>query len=280
MLLLLVGFTIYSHSFGNPVYAQLGGWTFTAVIGVWIMDKTFKNRMLPEGYVHFTSIKSILSVSLPMLMAASMQFFLAQTGLLILGMYRPTSEVGYYAIAVKLATLTTFVLQSINSMAAPKYSELFHTGRIEELVYIAKKSTRYIFWATTPILLTLVTLGPFFLSLFGKGFSTAYLPMLILILGQFVNSISGSTAYFLNMTGHQKAFKNIITVSSILSLVLNFLLIPNFGLYGAAIAGALSHALWNAWTLFYIKVKFGDTIGYFPFLGLNIRKGTGKNTTE
>ncbi len=230
--------------------------------------------MQPGDAVQSMPLRSLLAISTPMMMTASMNFIIAQMGVLILGMYRPESEVGYYAAAVKLATLTSFILQAINSMAAPKFSELFHTGRMDELFYVAKKSTKLIFWTTAPILLLLVVLGRPVLGLFGKGFAVAYLPMLILVAGQFVNSISGSTGYFMNMTGHQGTFRNIMGAASALNLSLALALIPHFGLYGAALAGTVSLALWNIWTLGYIKAKYGRTIGYVPFFGC----GTGSAT--
>lgn len=269
MLLLLLVMMLVSHNQNNPVYAQLAAWGATALVGVAIMARAFRRQMQPGDVVEHLPFRNLLAISTPMMMTASMSFIIAQVGLLILGMYRPASEVGFYAAAVKLATLTSFVLNAINSMAAPKFSELFHTGRLDELFHVAKKSTKLIFWTTTPILFLLVVLGSPALALFGDGFTVAYFPMLILVIGQFVNSVSGSTGYFMNMTGHQGVFRNIIAITSVFSLVLNFALIPQFGLYGAALSATASLALWNIWTLVYIKIKFGKTIGYIPFVWLN-----------
>jgi O-antigen/teichoic acid export membrane protein len=173
--------------------------------------------------------------------------------------------VGYYAIAVKLATLTTFILSAINSMAAPKFSELFHSGNLPELFYVAKKSTKLIFWTTLPILLGLLSFGHPTLSIvFGRDFVVAYPALVLLVVGQFFNSISGSTGVFMNMTGNEKVFKNIMMFSAALNVFLNLLLIPKFGIKGAAIAAMTSLITWNSITLLFIKKKFGKTTGYFP----------------
>jgi O-antigen/teichoic acid export membrane protein len=210
-------------------------------------------------------MKKILSISFPMLMTATMAFAIGETGVIMLGIFRPEAEVGYYAIAVKLATLPTFVLQAINSIAAPKFSTLYYSGKIDELLYVAKKSAKLIFWTTVPILLTLIVFGKFLLGLlFGQEFTVAYLALLFLIIGQFINSISGSTGLFLNMTGHQKIFLNIIAFSSFVNMGLNLVLVPYFGIYGSAFAGMICLNLWNIATLIYIKLKFGKSIGYFP----------------
>jgi O-antigen/teichoic acid export membrane protein len=248
----------------------LAAWGVTALVGGLITDRTFRRRVQPGEHVQPMPLRELVLLSKPMLMTASMNFIIGQSGVLILGIYRPASEVGYYAASVKLATLTSFVLQAINSMAAPKFSELFHTDQLNDLFYVAKKSTKLIFWSTIPILLFLTILGYPILSLFGENFSSAYIPMLILVAGQFVNSISGSTGCFMNMTGNQVIFRNIIIGASGLNLLLNFLLTSKGGMYGTAIAGAVSIALWNIWTLVYIKMKYGRAIGYLPILGSKV----------
>lgn len=249
-----------------PVYALLSSLVFTGVIGWIIMEYGFRARRQPSDNVHPLGIKKILSISIPMLMTSAMTFIIGQTGVLVTGMFRSEAEIGYYAIAVKLATLTTFILSAINSIAAPKFSELFHSGKTDELFYIAKKSAKLIFWTSSPILIGLIIFGKPVLSLaFGQDFKTAYPPLVLLVVGQFVNAISGSTGYFMNMTGNERIFKNIILTSAIINVLLSFILIPRMGIIGAAIAATISLVLWNAVTLIYIKTKFGNTTGYFPF---------------
>jgi O-antigen/teichoic acid export membrane protein len=251
-----------------PVYAQLVAYAATALVGTWIMDRAFRHRMKPGDMVERMPLREIAAVSLPMLMTASMQFFIGQTGVVMLGMFRSEAEVGYYSVAVRLALLTAFVLTAINSMAASKFSELYHTDRMDELLGAAKKATKMVFWTTIPILLALVVLGePILKLLYGGEFTVAYLAMVLLVAGQFVNSISGSTGIFLNMTGHQTAFRNIMFFAAILNVSLNWLLIPRFGINGAAFAAMATFSFWNISTLVFIKRKFGRTIGYVPLLG-------------
>ena len=266
MMLVLLGMIAFSGRKNDPVYAQLVAWGLTALVGVAIMNRAFRLKLRPLDIVSPVPIRQILSISTPMMLTISMSFIIGQTGVLILGMHHPTSEVGYYAIAVKLATLTSFFLQAINTMAAPKFSELFHAGKIDELFYVAKKSAKLIFWVTTPILLFLVVLGRPVLLLFGNDFIAAYTAMLVLVLGQFVNTFSGSTSYFMNMTGSQTVFRNIMVFAAVINLALNFALIPRFGINGAAVSATVSIILWNLSVLLFIRKKYGRSIGYLPFM--------------
>lgn len=265
MLLLLAVAAAFYQNRNAPVYAQLGAWALTAGVGAVIMTIGFRSRTSPSDNVCLTPMRSILAVASPMFISASMMFVIANTGVIILGIYRSEEEVGYYSAAVKLATLTTFILNSINSMAAPKFAELFHTHRIDELLHVAKKSSKLIFWSTLPILLTLVCLGiPILSLLYGRAFVLAYPAVVLLATGEFVNSVSGSTGFFMNMTGHEKVLRNIVIRSCAINIFLNIASVPSLGFLGSALAAAVSISHWNVAVLLYIKRKYGRTIAYLP----------------
>jgi O-antigen/teichoic acid export membrane protein len=267
-LLLLVPLTIMFLRRDNPVYTYLVSLAVTGLLGWMVMEVAFKGKMRPEDEVLTMPASSILSISLPMLMSRTMTFVIGQTGVIMLGMFRTEAEVGYYTIAVKLAMLTSFVLQAINSIIAPKFSELFHSGKMDELFYVAKKATKLVFWTSVPILLGLVLLGkPLLGYFFGWEFAAAYPALVLLVLGQFVNSISGSTAQFMNMTGNQNVFRNTILGAAIVNVSLNLLLIPKLGIIGAATAAMASITFLNITTLLYVKTKFAKTTGYLPLFG-------------
>ena len=250
-----------------PVYAQFAAHLVAAVFGIWLMNRSFREKIKSDGIVQSMTVKDILAISIPMMMTASLSFLSAQAGVIMLGIFSTETEVGYYAIAVKLATLTLFIQGAINTMAAPKFSELYHVGNLEELFNVAKKSTKLIFWTTVPILLFILLMGrPIIESAFGVDYMKIFPAMLLLIIGQFVNAISGSTGYFMNMTGLQSIYRNIIACAAAINVVLNFALIPNFGIEGAAVAAAVSLCFWNICTLICIRMKFGVTIGYLPFV--------------
>ena len=254
------------HAENTPLYAQLSSIALTCLFSLGIIAYVFRKRATAQDVICSISFKELWSISLPMLLATSMTIIIAQTGVIILGIYRPEVDVGYYSIASKLATLTTFVLGAINTITAPKFAELFHLGKIEELFYVAKKSSKLVFWLTTPILLIFLFFGKQILgSVYGEDFIVAYPALCILVAGQFANSISGSTSIFMNMTGNQKVFKNIMLSTACLNILLNIVLVPSNGLNGSALAASICLCYWNLVTLIYIKIKYGQTTGYFLF---------------
>ncbi len=265
-LIILVPLTLFFFHYGNPVYAAFASIAVTAIAGAWIMDRTFKQKTAPTDTPQSMPMKDILTLSLPMFMTSSMTFLMGQTGVIMLGMFRSEAEVGYFALAVKLATLTSFVLKAITTIALPKFSELFHSGKTEELFYVARKSSKLIFYTTAPILAFLVILGkPVIALFFGAEFVVIYPALLLLIAGQFVFSIAGAVGSLMNMIGDQTALRNIFFIGALLNVVLNFLLIPDFGIIGASIATMTSIVFWNLTALIYVKKKYGVFVAYSPF---------------
>jgi O-antigen/teichoic acid export membrane protein len=83
--------------------------------------------------------------------------------------------------------------------------------------------------------------------------------------GQFISSISGSVGFILNMTGKQNILQLTALISVVLNVTLNFMLIPMYGIGGAAISTAIAGILWNLLCVFYIFNKMGFTTMYIPF---------------
>ena len=211
------------------------------------------------------SYKKILKVSLPMFMTGSMFLVMGIADKLMLGFFRNSREVGIYSVAFKLATLNSMILIAINTIVGPKFSELYWSGRLDELKNVAHFSAKLIFYTSLPILIVYFLFSRQILSIFGKEFVKGSMTLIILSIGQFINAASGSVGYFLNMTGYQNIFRNIIFIAGLVNILLNFLLIPKFKYNGAAIATSISMIFWNVLALFYIKRKFGIYIGYLPF---------------
>ena len=225
-----------------------------------------KLRQLQFTKVTSVSYRKILNISFPMLVTASMFMIMSLTDKLMLGIFKTPYEVGIYSVALKLATITSMVLTAINTIVAPKFSELYWEYNLEDLKKVIRFSAKIIFFSSAPILLIYFLFSHQILSIFGKEFVQGASALIILSVGQFINSASGSVGYFLNMTGHQKVFRNIVFISSFVNIVLNYLLIPILGYNGAAFATAFSISLWNIMALVYAKIKFKLFMGYLPFI--------------
>lgn len=231
-----------------------------AVFAALVIGTVWLVKELPEQvrdarpiYAH----REWLKVSLPLLLIASMLVVLNQTDIIMVGALRGSDQAGIYSAASRIADLVVFALMAINSILAPMISELYSTGKKKELQRIVTLAARAIFAFTLMFSIILVVFGKFALSLFGAEFVVTYVPLLILLCGQIVNALAGSVGLIMTMTGHQNQAGAIVAVSAAVNITLNALLIPLFGLTGAAISTAFTMVLWNITMLVYVQRRLG-----------------------
>jgi hypothetical protein len=87
--------------------------------------------------------------------------------------------------------------------------------------------------------------------------------------GQLVNVLAGSVGLLLLLTGRQNTYQNILAFATLLSIALNWLLVPRHGLLGAAIANSTSVAMANILSVIAVRRYFRFNAFYVPFLKLN-----------
>ena len=265
-LILLLLFTYSFYNKYNPIYILFYSILIISILTTIYVNKVKKSEVNENKTTSPLSYKYIVILSFPMFLTAGLQLITGHTDIIMLGIFMGEDQVGIYSIVLSLSLLTSFLLNSINTIAAPKFSELYHENKMNDFKHVAQKSTRMIFWSTLPIILVLMLFGQLILEIYGTDFTVGYTALLLLTFGQFINSISGSVGYLLNMTGHHKIFQNIILLSAIINILLNYLLIPKYGINGAAFASMISIISWNIIATIYIKKIFGFYIVYFPNL--------------
>lgn len=189
--------------------------------------------------------RGILKSSMPLLWVASMHLVMKWTDTVMLGIWETSSVVGVYEVAYKTAILTTFVLIAVNSIAAPKFSELYSQGQMQELEKTARGATVLLIIASLPIVIPLIVVPSWILAIFGGEFTDGSVFLVILAVGQFINVATGSVGYLLMMTGRETILRNVVTVAGIANITLNLILIPYYGGVGAAIATASSIIVQN-----------------------------------
>jgi O-antigen/teichoic acid export membrane protein len=186
-----------------------------------------------------------LATALPMIFIAGMSLIMSRTDIIMLGSLAGPAEAGIYAIGSRVAELATLGLVAVNTVLAPRISEMYRGDDRRPLQALLRLAAWFSFAFTSCAALALVGLGPFVLPLFGEDFAAAYLPMLILLAGQVVSALVGSVGFLMTMTGRQKEAATVMFVAVLINVVGNWLLIPLYGMMGAAIATGLSIAFWN-----------------------------------
>jgi O-antigen/teichoic acid export membrane protein len=223
-----------------------------------------KISQLPVQNVGEYSVRELLRISLPMLLASGMYIVMSQTDILMVGYFLGTTKAGIYAAAAKISLLVSFSLYAANFVAAPFFAELHAQENSGKLQMIVDKTTSWMIATTIPLLLICIFFASHVLGLFGKEFIGAKNVLIILSLGQAVNALAGSVGHLLNMTGNQDEVARVLTGVAFLNIVLNAIALSFLDIEGAAIATAFSTAVWNLFLVKSAHKKLG-VITFKPF---------------
>jgi O-antigen/teichoic acid export membrane protein len=183
---------------------------------------------------------------LPFTLLAGIALFSQKMDVLLLGWMTSASDVGIYNVALQGALLVSFPLTISHAVLAPNVARLHAQGDLVRLQRLVTLSTLAIALAAAAGAAVLLLTGEWLLAnLFGKAFAGGYTALLILTIGQLFSACAGAIGLFLTMTGHEKDTLRAVGLSAVLNLVLNLVLIPPYGIVGAAIATAVSQIVWN-----------------------------------
>ena len=251
-----------------PVYAYLVSVIIVSFLSFLSFRYWLKNRSdgRKSAEKEIMSYSTLLKISIPLMFAQSVQFIMAWTDKLMLGAMTTPEDVGIYHTAFKLSMFAAVALMSINSIASPKFAEMFGKNDMEGLKKVVHQSTKMIFWTSVPLVTIFFIFPEFFLGLFGEEFKIGVTAFIFLSCGRLVSSFSGSVGNILQMTGNQNIYALILFFGAILNIVLNLILIPKYDINGAAVASMSSLIVWNLAMVFVVKKKFGFYTFYNPFI--------------
>jgi O-antigen/teichoic acid export membrane protein len=264
--ILMVVLVAFSTSEKLPIYAYVMS-VFVMTISsyfLWFFHRAKIVDSKQNNSESELSTKALFKVSIPLLLGQSMMLIMGKVDLFMLANMTSSDKVGIYNIALKLSMLAYMGLMAVNSIAAPKFSEIHSSGDIDALKKIVQQSTKTIFWVTFPVILLFLIFPDTILGVFGDEFKLAAMALIILSISKMFSAISGSVGTFLQMVGKQNVFQNILIFTAIINIVLNYTLIPMYGIDGAAFASAISGVIWNVLMIIYIKKNFGFYSIYFP----------------
>jgi len=181
---------------------------------------------------------------------------IANLDIVMLNYFSTPDKVGIYSIYVKIASVAIMATASINSMFAPKVSALYSTQNHSELKSYSKQVTLVTFGVATLSTIAVLTIHQPLLEYFGTQFTEHTSALYILFTSGLVAAFFGSVGFFLSMTGNQTAFFWIMLCAATTNAILNYFLIPIFGLDGAAAATLVSTLI--STILGTIKIKSSD----------------------
>ncbi len=227
--------------FGLRLLGAISAWIIAAGLGL-ILGIYYIKKEFPE----FSKVKAafeakeLLKFSGPLVLVGFLQMLFIRTDILMLGYFRTSAEVGVYNAVSQIMILLVMVLMAFNSIFSPMVADLYNRNQLNELNRLLKIVAKWVFLLTLPIFMIMVVSPKELLSIFGPEFVSGWPAFLILALFFFLTISLGPVTQTLIMAGLQKLELYNTLGSLLLNIILNLLLIPKFGLFGAAMATGIS----------------------------------------
>ncbi|CAD7034606.1 multi antimicrobial extrusion protein MatE [Pseudorhizobium endolithicum] len=199
--------------------------------------------------------------SLPVFLIDGIGFLVTNADVVVVGLYLPPDQVAVYFAAAKTIVLVQFVAFAVKAAAGPRFSAMLAGGETAALSAFAGQTARWSFWPALAIGLAILLVGEHLLALFGPAFTVGYWLLPILFAGILAKSLVGPAEVLLSMAGRQNLCVLLYGIILLTNIILNIILIPRFGLAGAASATACAMML----EAVLLHVALRRTLGFSMF---------------
>jgi len=175
----------------------------------------------------------------------------------VLAAYRGSAQVGVYGATVRTGQSLLLFLTSLSLVFSPFVADLHYRGEKDKLDALYKNVTRWGLATTLPILLALAILPGTIMRVYGPRFVVGASALEILIIGLIVPVIVGTVGFILIMVGRTGWDLLVYVASFVLAVGIAVLLVPRYGMRGAAIAEAVTLTL-SAFARLLLVKRFVD----------------------
>lgn len=206
-----------------------------ATVAVWLMWSPNDPKNQPGVDA---SPRALLNESKHLIPVSLRNVVLTWCDVWLIAAFMGSEAVAVYHAASRIVRLTALTVSGVNSVASAQFARLNASGKVTELRLQSHRFTNLMIALNFPILLGCVAVPGLLLSIFGDAYPEGASVLRILALGFVIPILSGPVGYLLIMTNQHVSVRSVALLMLLINLILNLILIPSYGLNGAAFATA------------------------------------------
>lgn len=211
-------------------------------------------------------LKNWILVALPIFLVESFFALLVHSDVFMVGIMMNPESVGIYYATAKTLALVHFVFFAVKAGIANMFAKRMADEDKSALKALARRSASWTFWPSLVMGLAVLAAGPLLLSMFGAAFREGYPLLFIMVAGVVLRASIGPAESLLNMSGNQNICAVLFGGVLASNIILNLILIPEFGIYGAAAATAIATVFETVALFFLVRARVGVSMFVFsPF---------------
>jgi O-antigen/teichoic acid export membrane protein len=206
----------------------------------------------PLGFWRFTGPRGL---------AALAQITIQRIDIVLVAIMRGPAEAAVYTAATRFLVAGQFGNQAISMAAQPRFTEMFAQGDRRAANRVYQATTAWLILLTWPLYLLAVSFGPQVIEVFGRSYQAGAGVIVILGLTMLLATGCGQVDMVLVTTGRSSwsLVNGLLAVG--VNVGLDVLLIPRYGITGAAIGWSAAIALTNLMPL----AQVAATVRLHPF---------------
>jgi len=235
-LFFVVAFSILGFGLLGVTTGYVLGYAFATFSSLILMQKIFPISRSKEGMY-----KKLLVFSLPVLLYGILADITTRIDTLLLGALKTSNEVGIYQTSIPTAQFLWSIPGTLGLIFVPVMTELYAKRKMDEMKGVYKTIAKWGFYVNFPIfLLFFMYPNAVINTLFGNEYLVAGNSLRILSFGYMIYFIGLLSTLMLNVLEKTKYHILNSGLSLLLAFTLNYILIPAYGIDGAAIATAVA----------------------------------------
>lgn len=209
-----------------------------------------------------SSAKKLMFFSWPLFVISILLITTKWIDVLMIGWLMESKNVGIYNVAYSIAGITSFFLGSLSYMFMPVVSELHGKDLKSEIQQVFTGATRWIFTVVIPICAGMVIFPREIIGiLFGASYTSGATVLAVLAIGFFYKAAKGPSGMILLAAGKTREQMLGVGLTAVFLVLLNLLLIPIYGILGAAVGTTAGFIIGDTVLLLLARRE----IGSFPY---------------
>lgn len=261
-ILLLIIISLIGGSLERIIITFVFSLFVTSLLFFFYFWKNLPSPLAPLKISRMPLSKELIFFSIPLMATSILAMVITWTDTLMLGYFKGPEVVGLYNGALPLATLIPIALSSMGFIYVPIASSLYGKGQICEMGRVYQVLTKWVFSISFPIFFILFLFpGTVLIVLFGPNYIDASLALRILAIGFIFHTFLGLNGLSLVVLGKSRTAMVATIIGAVSNVILNAILVPIYGIVGAAIASMTAYASLNT----YASIKLYQYSKIHPF---------------
>lgn len=210
----------------------------TLACGLWAACRVWQIGVGDLGRFDMDVVRDLLSFCLPLSVGTLFGALASRADLLVLGYWTTIEQVGLYQAAFQTSAILALILGAFDMVFAPMIGRTLAHPQRDGLADLYQSACRLCVMLTVPLGVLLIIFSEEILGWFGGGFAAGSAYLVVLVIGQIINSGIGEASTVLLMGGHSPVvMRNAVFFGGVL-LVSLIVIVPMWGAVGAAVAVA------------------------------------------